>query len=124
MKPISVALMSLATVLLVSVHGCGGGGETASTDGKGSKKGGRASSSEGSETAGRKKFQPVQLTGAGSEADASKSAKAAIPDEKRVAMVVAALQPFQVMLGEWRWTTNKRFGGVPKTGDDLKWVWD
>src|SRR6185369_17816506 len=37
---------------------------------------------------------------------------------------VAALQPFQILLGKWRWGTRRKFGEFPKTGEDLEWVWD
>ena len=38
--------------------------------------------------------------------------------------MIAALQPFQALLGQWRWTTNKKFEGFSKSGEDLEWIWD
>jgi hypothetical protein len=73
------------------------------------------------------KFQPVQLgSDAGGEGQASReaAAKPSLSGEKRSAAVVSALQPLQVLLGEWRWTTFKDFGGSKKSGEDLTWVWD
>jgi hypothetical protein len=73
----------------------------------------------------RKKFQPVQL-GGDSEAGAGggTTVKAKLSGEKRSQAIIVALQPLQVLLGEWRWITRKDFGGSKKSGEDLKWVWD
>src|SRR5262249_29541566 len=70
-----------------------------------------------------KKFRPVELTDGGDATDKSAS-KARIPDEKKSQATLAALQPFQVLLGEWSWGTRKSFGDFSKTGQDLQWVWD
>lgn len=68
----------------------------------------------------RKKFQPVDLGGSGAP---TKSGGAAV-DEQQSQSVVAALQPFQILLGDWNWVTKKKFGDFPKTGMNLGWVWD
>jgi hypothetical protein len=70
-----------------------------------------------------KRFEPVELTGDGESAGSSTS-KAEIPDEKKAQLTLAALQPFQVLLGDWSWGTRKTFGDFSKTGEDLKWIWD
>jgi hypothetical protein len=73
----------------------------------------------------KRKFQPVTLGGdSDSENTASSARQANISGEKRSQAIVAALQPFQVMLGQWRWITNKKFDGANKSGEDLEWVWD
>src|SRR5262249_14532533 len=70
-----------------------------------------------------KRFQPVELTDGGDATDKSVS-KAKGPDAKKSQATLAALQPFQVLLGEWSWGTRKAFGDFSKTGQDLQWVWD
>jgi len=75
----------------------------------------------------KQQFQPVQLGGdAGGTAGASGSSadKPKLTGEKRSRAVISALQPLQVLLGDWRWITNKEFGGSKKAAEDLKWVWD
>jgi hypothetical protein len=72
----------------------------------------------------RKKFQPVQLGGGGTGAGGSSAARPKLSGEKRSQAIIVALQPLQVLLGEWRWITRKDFGGSKKSGEDLKWVWD
>ncbi len=52
------------------------------------------------------------------------TAKPRLSGEKRSRAVVNALQPLQVLLGDWRWITRRDFGGSKKSGEDLKWVWD
>jgi hypothetical protein len=65
-------------------------------------------------------FQPVDLSG-----DAGGSAaRGDAGDDRQSQNVVSALQPFQVLLGQWRWVTKKKFGEFPKTGEGLEWVWD
>ncbi len=73
---------------------------------------------------GKKKFQPVQLGDDGSGSGGESSSKQKIPDEQKAQAIVAALQPFQILLGDWRWGTRRQFGDFAKTGEDLKWVWD
>ncbi|MBS0263373.1 MAG: hypothetical protein JSS02_15635 [Planctomycetes bacterium] len=75
----------------------------------------------------KKKYQPVTLgnepaTANANPATASKTR--AQPNEKRSQAIVTALQPFQLLLGQWRWITNKKFEGKNKSGEDLAWVWD
>lgn len=73
----------------------------------------------------RKKFQPVQLGGDSSSGATGGSAdKPKLSGEKRSQAIIVALQPLQVLLGDWRWITRKEFGGSKKSGEDLKWVWD
>jgi hypothetical protein len=73
------------------------------------------------------KFQPVQLGGnaGGTEGTGpSAAAKPRLSGEKRSRAVISALQPLQILLGDWRWITNKEFDGSKKAAEDLKWVWD
>ena len=73
------------------------------------------------------KFQPVQLGGdAGGAAGAGgdPAGKPKLNGEERSRAVINALQPLQILLGDWRWITNKEFAGMKKAGEDLKWVWD
>jgi hypothetical protein len=73
----------------------------------------------------KRKFQPVMLGGESSNDTAASSAgKATLSGEKRAQAIIAALQPFQVMLGQWRWITKKKFEGANKSGEDLEWIWD
>jgi hypothetical protein len=73
----------------------------------------------------KRRFQPVQLGGAAGDAPVPTSpAKSIDPDENRAQAIIQALQPLQVLLGEWRWTTRKEFGGSKKSAEDLTWVWD
>ena len=75
----------------------------------------------------KKKFQPVQLggvAGAGNETGGPSAAKPKLSGEKRSQAIIGTLQPLQILLGDWRWITNKEFGGIKKGAEDLKWVWD
>ncbi len=74
----------------------------------------------------RRKFIPVELgaEGEGADAPAKPAAEGGVKDEARSATVVDRLQPFQVFLGKWNWTTLKKFGNFAKHGEDLAWVWD
>lgn len=69
----------------------------------------------------RAKFKPVDLSGTG---DSSASPDTGVGDEERSQSVVSALQPFQILLGQWNWVTKKKFGDFPKTGKNLEWIWD
>ncbi|HEY3963009.1 MAG TPA: hypothetical protein VGM05_00505 [Planctomycetaceae bacterium] len=71
------------------------------------------------------KFQPVTLgsDSAGDNATSSTN-KAPLSGEKRSQAIIVALQPMQVLLGQWRWITNKKFEGSNKSGEDLEWIWD
>jgi hypothetical protein len=78
-----------------------------------------------SETSGpNRKFQPVEL-GDGGNAPAAKPAEMVkVAAEKQSQSIIAALQPFQVLLGQWRWIAKKNFGSSVQTGEDLEWIWD
>jgi hypothetical protein len=105
-----------------------GCGEGETTPGKSTAKRGKpetagdAADDRGSESKA-KRFQPVELSGDG-ESGGKSAAKAKVPDEKKAQVTLAALQPFQVLLGDWNWGTRKAFGDFSKTGEDLKWIWD
>lgn len=91
--------------------------------GAGSQTVGASQTSNANEKPGRRsrKSQPVELgpTGTAGGAAAASDRPRMPPDE-----VVVQLQPFQVLLGQWRWITQKKFGDFPKSGDDVRWVWD
>lgn len=71
----------------------------------------------------RPTFRPVELEGP-ADAAATPSDRSGASPEADLQSVVAALQPFQVLLGKWRWGTRRKFGEFPRTGEDLEWVWD
>lgn len=78
----------------------------------------------------RNRFQAVTLDGdSASGAGAASTGQTPQSAEKRAQEVVAALQPLQVLLGQWRWTTNRKFPGAAgqqanKSAEDLEWIWD
>ncbi len=76
----------------------------------------------------RKRFQAIELGGAaGATATSGGTADAGASNlsrEEQIAAVVEQLQPFQVLLGKWTWTTKKKFDGFAKHAEDLQWVWD
>jgi hypothetical protein len=78
-----------------------------------------------SETSGpKRKFQPVDL-GDGRNPPAAKPVeKVKVAAEQQSQSIIAALQPFQVLLGQWRWIAKKNFGNSVQTGEDLEWIWD
>jgi hypothetical protein len=84
--------------------------------------------SSGNEASGlsdvKKRFQPIQLGDDGGGAADKPVATAKVPEELRAQSVVDALQPFQVLLGQWRWIARKGVGDSPRNGDDLEWIWD
>ncbi|MBI3861263.1 MAG: hypothetical protein HY290_05150 [Planctomycetia bacterium] len=83
------------------------------------------STSAAAETVPKRKYQPISLGGdAGAEGGAEPAAKSNLTGERRSQAVVAALQPLQVLLGQWRWITNRQFEGTKKSGEDLQWIWD
>jgi hypothetical protein len=86
-----------------------------------------ASSEEAAAKPKKPKFQPVDL-GGGSDGAAGagrdSAAKPKLSGEKRSQAIIDTLQPVQMLLGDWRWITNKEFGGTKKGAEDLKWVWD
>ncbi|MSR57302.1 MAG: hypothetical protein EXS05_06490 [Planctomycetaceae bacterium] len=69
----------------------------------------------------KRRFQPIELghSGAGPS-----SGSGTTSDEQQEQSIIASLQPFQILLGQWKWVTQKKIGDFPKTGDDLEWVWD
>ncbi|MFN0053873.1 MAG: hypothetical protein ACKV0T_16970 [Planctomycetales bacterium] len=77
-----------------------------------------------SQTSRPKSFQPVDLDAAENGTEGSRSGGKTSPAETQTRQIVAALQPFQVLLGDWRWVTKKKVGDFPKTGEDLAWLWD
>src|SRR5882757_8168659 len=100
--------------------GCGAGDATStkSTAERGKRPAADEAASEGAAKSKAKRFQPVELT---DDTDALEKAtsKAKTPDEKKAQATLAALQPFQVLLGDWSWGTRKSFGNFSKTGEDL-----
>lgn len=75
-------------------------------------------------TQSKKKFQPLQLADNAEDSLSQPTSRPKISDEKRAQAIVDALQPFQVLLGQWHWVTRKAFGDFSKTDDDLLWIWD
>lgn len=71
------------------------------------------------------RFQPVELGDSASGASSAlvRTNEGLIAEEQSHS-IVAALQPFQILLGQWRWVTKKKIGEFPARGDDLEWVWD
>lgn len=73
------------------------------------------------------KYAPLDLSQTPSLAETNAptpTAGNALSDEERQTMcVVTGLQPFQILLGEWRWTTQRKFAGQSRTGN-LDWLWD
>jgi len=72
----------------------------------------------------KKKFQPVQLADESGGAADKPAATLSVSKELRSQSVVDALQPFQVLLGQWRWILRKSVGDAPRNGEDLEWIWD
>jgi hypothetical protein len=73
----------------------------------------------------KRRFQPVQLGGGEEVAvPASSPGKERVTAEKQSQSIVAALQPFQVLLGQWRWIAKKSFASSVQTAEDLEWIWD
>ena len=125
-----------ATILLTGlILGCGDKSASSTAEKPKAKSGGAKSAADQEEPSSeeavakpkKKKFQPVQLGGdaaVAAEAGAGSAAKPKLSGEKRSRAIINALQPLQILLGDWRWITNKEFGGMKKSGEDLKWVWD
>jgi hypothetical protein len=85
--------------------------------------------SEAEQKPARKKFQAIELGGGegnpgAAEGGTGGAAASTLSREEQIAEVVEQLQPFQVLLGQWTWTTKKKFDGFAKHAEDLKWVWD
>lgn len=115
-------------LLSMLIAGCGGDTPQATKSKSGRKP--RPTASEDPETSAepakpKKKYQAVTLGGdSAGEGSQTAATKTRLSGEKRSQAVVAALQPLQVLLGQWRWITNKKFEGSNKSGEDLEWVWD
>lgn len=73
-----------------------------------------------STTIPKRKFSAVALAG---ENESSNAAGGAGAKEHQVDDVISALKPLQVLLGQWRGTTNKKFKGFSAV-EELEWVWD
>jgi hypothetical protein len=124
-----------AILLAILILGCGDGSAPPTAEKPKPKSGRTRAKAESDETAAdspvekpkKQKFQPVQLgtdSGAGEESGTTTAAKPRLSGETRSRAVISALQPLQILLGDWRWITNKEFGGSKKAAEDLKWVWD
>jgi hypothetical protein len=118
----------LRSCLVLVLAGCGGAPppsrEAASTPSDAPAK--LSSEAPPDSTPTRKaRFEPVEL---GQTADRPKprtGRTGSTPKEDSHSTdVVTSLQPFQILLGKWRFVTKKKFGEFPKTGDDLEWIWD
>lgn len=76
----------------------------------------------------KKRFQAIELGGTSgataTSAGTSETGASNLSREEHIAAVVEQLQPFQVLLGKWTWTTKKKFDGFAKHAEDLQWVWD
>lgn len=72
----------------------------------------------------KRRFDPVQLGDNASTADSGAIGKTTDSWDQQSQKIIAALQPFQVLLGKWRWITRKSFGDFPRNGEDLEWIWD
>jgi hypothetical protein len=119
---------SVAAICLAC--GCGGGSApkkngpaaSATSDGASEKSTGEADRKRNGGPA--RKFRPVELGGSAGRAASEEAPQAASTNEQRSRATIRALAPFQVLLGDWRWITKKKFGDFPKNGDDLHWEWD
>src|SRR5437868_6527247 len=108
----------LAALLVVPVFlGCGGG-----DSGKSGAKSGDATDGQAAGGKKKKKFKPVELGGGSETATAEAAPK--MSGEEQAKSTLNELQPFQILLGKWRWGTKKKFGDFSRTGEDLEWVWD
>ena len=118
---------AVATLATLAAAGCGND-ETApakTTAKRGSPSAAKEAATDGPAAGGPgKKFAPIQLGDDAADTGGATAAKKKIPDEQRAQTIVAALQPFQILLGDWRWGTFRKFGNFAKVGEDLKWVWD
>jgi hypothetical protein len=117
------------SALALCLPGCGGESEKKPAADGNPKTGTTAAADEAPaeepvDPAPKRKFQAVQLDGAAEASTNTAATKKTVPSEKQAESVVAALQPFQILLGQWKWTTQKKFGGFAKHGEDLEWVWD
>jgi len=131
MKPaLSVSVATcLCLVLSWQVAGCGRAtepttptsekkaGRPVELAGEGKPAKSRGEKKEG--TAGRKRARSLELSGGTAGGAVAAGARGDFSEAE-----LAQLQPFQVLLGNWRWVTQKKFGNFPKTGEDARWIWD
>ncbi|MFN9372305.1 MAG: hypothetical protein ACK6D3_10530 [Planctomycetaceae bacterium] len=68
---------------------------------------------------GRRRARSLELSGDSAAQSSSGQSGGQLAEAE-----LAQLQPFQVLLGNWRWVTQKKFGDFPKTGDDVRWAWN
>ena len=70
-------------------------------------------------------FKPLQLSGLPGTDDAAHANTAAAGKsvEVRIREIISALQPLQVLLGQWRGTTRREYENF-KAVDSHEWVWD
>jgi hypothetical protein len=131
MKPVLSlpVIVCLGLVLSWQVTGCGRPQPSPTTRAESSVEDDRSAAGEERPTmakgspkttgAARRRARSLELSGT-SSADGSTSPVASPLAEAELAQ----LQPFQVLLGNWRWVTQKKFGDFPKTGDDVRWAWN
>lgn len=72
-----------------------------------------------SNSSGRRRARSLELSGEAAPQSSSGPAAGQLAEAE-----LAQLQPFQVLLGNWRWVTQKKFGDFPKTGEDVRWAWN
>lgn len=111
----------LAVLALV---GCGDATSDGSPDTSGSatSEGAPETTEKSSAAAANKRtLTPLTLGGSGSSDAAKPSASATAAQQ--VETVIEKLKPLQVILGTWRGTTRREFGGF-KAVDEHEWVWD
>jgi hypothetical protein len=134
-KVTAIAAIVLLSSCIVSIPGCGSDpvrSQQATSQGTPKPSRNSADNEEADElpaqekrTSPKQKFQPIVLGDEPRAAKASSGATKSSPaSENRSQEIVTALQPFQILLGQWRWITNKKFDGKNKSGEDLEWVWD
>jgi hypothetical protein len=68
------------------------------------------------------RYAPIDLAADLAPADKSVELSPSEMADRQAACVIAALNPMQVLLGQWRWTTQR--GNVEVRTDELDWVWD
>lgn len=129
-RPISTCVV-LATSASLLLPGCGGGnGGTAresSSAATSAAKGAPPTPEGGSAATASAKapaFAPIRLGGDAPAAvnAAPKTATRESGAEQRESLL-AAMMPLQIMLGQWRGTTQREFGDF-KAVDEPEWVWD
>lgn len=116
--------------LCLLVSGCGDsgdptasntGGKDAQTNDAPSKAAGGGRNETASASKSTPRRGPIRLGGASHDHEFGHSPGAA--DEEAMQSVLDAMQPLQVLLGQWRGVTNKEFDGS-KLVTDSRWVWD